>query len=306
MVLLRELDDAKDYPAVIHPVSSDSERQVRAHYTRADGTLNIDGYYYEMFGFTVKSSDFESGSSDSDSSGNDSCSSLGEGGENKVVIDPVAVELMFNASGNRLFPFYWSSSPRLIKGTRPGTLNEYERLAVSALSKFQKYARTSSLADLPFEDLRQVALDHHIQGVLLTYCLSNCQEHESIDFRNKMESADTSLSALEKEFAAAKSKFEEDLAAVKAEQEEKGELAEEKAKAKTQQEEASLNAEALTGRIEQLEVDGANQFDEGFKFSLEQVKVVFPDVDAVKLGELDSVNQIVERKIVPYAAPPSE
>ncbi|GAU32583.1 hypothetical protein TSUD_146970 [Trifolium subterraneum] len=278
---------------------------------------------------------------------------------------------MFDASGNHMFPFYWSSSPRLIKGTRHGTLNEYERLAVSALSKFQvlssaelisredkpqalgeymgqrsiipccslnpevkkgrksnllpslftkdldsldviiygfqKYARTSSLADLPFEDLRQVALDHHIQGVLLTYYLSNRQEHESIDFINKMESADTSLSALEKEFAAAKSKFEEDLAAVKAEQEDKvkaavkakddevvalkgklviveGELTEEKVKAKTQQEEASLNAEALTGWIEQLEVEGASQFDEGFKFALEQVKVVFPDVDAVKLG----------------------
>ncbi|GAU31254.1 hypothetical protein TSUD_149400 [Trifolium subterraneum] len=425
----------------------------------------------------------------------------GEGGENRVVIDPVAVELMFDASGNRLFPFYWSSSPRLIKGTRPGTLNEYEWLAVSVLSKFQvlssaelisredkpqalgeymgsmstisaqqraalvmkagaqkaeakraaasadamsqlmieesgvkstkrknsegsgripveikkvkvtvageeedegddeplkprrskgkglttlcsgeggssaankgngasipccslnpevkkgrksnlspslfskdldsldvinyrfqKYARTSSLADLPFEDLRQAALDHHIQGFLLTYYLSNLQEHESIDFINKMESTDTSLSALEKEFAAAKSKFEEDLAAVKAEQEEKvkvavkakndevaalkgklvtveGELAEEKAKVKTQQEEASLNAEALTGRIEQLEVEGASQFDEGFKFALEQVKVVFPNVDAAKLGELDSVNQIVEDEIVPYAAPPSE
>ncbi|GAU50491.1 hypothetical protein TSUD_26830 [Trifolium subterraneum] len=313
MVLLRELDGAKDYPLVIHPVGSDWERQVRAYYTRADGTLNIDGYYSEMFGFTIKSSDFESGTSDSDSdsSGNDSdCviisssefSSInpnnrslivadsvatistsikissrfttyefvstfrqavrvsGEGGENRVVIDTVAVgefvttvneqephyfymythvlqtlhlwlpfnsfecqllrvmnvapcqlhpnswaffkafqvacegldlvptagvffcffhvknvsphslisissqpnkgrfslyasnfkiyrdtfvrfrcgegfsEPMFDVSGNRLFPFYWSSSPRLIKGTRTSTLNEYERLAVSALS----------------------------------------------------------------------------------------------------------------------------------------------------------------------------
>ncbi|GAU30211.1 hypothetical protein TSUD_67630 [Trifolium subterraneum] len=649
MVLLRELDDAKDYPAVIHPLGSDWERQVRAHYTRADGTLNINGYYSEMFGFTVKSSDFESGSSDSDSdsdsSGNDSdCVIIsssefssknpnnhslivadsvatistsmeissrfttdefvstfrqvvqvsGEGGENRVVIDPVALgefvttvneqephyfymythvlqtlhlwlpfkffecqvlrvmnvapcqlhpnswaflkafqvacegldlvptsgvffsffhvkkvsphslisissqpnkgrfslyasnfknyrdtfvrfrcgegfpELMFDASGNHLFPFYWSSSPHLIKGTRPSTLNEYERLAVSTLSKFQvlssvelisredkprslgeymssmstisaqqratlvmkaraqkaeaeraaasadamsqlvveesgikstkrknsegpgripvaipkkmkvtvvgeeenedddeplkprrskgrgrkrnlspslftkdldsfdvvnygfqKYARTSSLSDLSSEDLKQAATDHHIQGALLTYYLSNRQEHESIDSRNKMESADTSLSALEKEFVAAKNKFEEDLAAVKAEQEEKvkaavkakkdevvvlkgklttveDELTEERAKAKIQQEEASLNVEALTGRIEKLEVQGASQFDERFKFALEQVKVAFPDVDVVKLGELDSINQIVEGKIVPYVLPPSE
>ncbi|GAU22790.1 hypothetical protein TSUD_142300 [Trifolium subterraneum] len=617
MVLLRELDDAKDYPAVIHLVGSDWERQVRAHYTRADITLNINGYYSEMFGFTIKSSDFESGSSDSDSDSSEqephyfymvmnvapcqlhpnswaflkafqvACEGLDlvptagvffcffhvknvsphslisiSSQPNKGRFSLYASnfknykdafvrfrcgerfpELMFDASRNRLFPFYWSSSPRLIKGTRTSTLNEYERLAVSALSKFQllssvelisredkpqplgeymgsmstisaqqraalvmkaraqkaeeeraaasadamsqlvveesgvkntkrknsegsgriptkipkkmkglglyflypheigmglgkpelygfgdgkirprpaplpclmkvtvvgeeededddeplkprrskgrgltslgsgeggssaatkgkeasisscplnpevkkgrksnlspslftkdldsfdvvnygfqKYARTSSLSDLPFEDLRQAALDHHVQGVMLTYYLSNRQEHESIDFRNKMESADTSLSALEKEFAAAKSKFAEDLAAVKAEQEEKvkaavkakedevmalkgklatveGELTEEKAKAKTQQEEASLNVEALIGRIEKLEVEGASQFDEGFKFALEQVKVAFPDVDAVKLGELDSVSQIVEGKIVPYVFPPSE
>ncbi|GAU29645.1 hypothetical protein TSUD_52970 [Trifolium subterraneum] len=525
MVLLRELDGAKDYPLVIHHVGSDWERQVRAHYTRADGTLNINGYYSEMFGFTVNSSDFESGSNDrdSDSSENDSdCVIISSvmnvapcqlhpnswaflkafqvACEGLDVVPTIGVffcffhvknvsphslisissqpnkgrfslyasnfknyrdtfvrfrcgegfpELMFDASGNRLFPFYWSSSPRLIKGTRTSTLNEYERLAVSTLSRFQvfssvelisredkpqslgeymaqqrvalvmkaraqrakaertaasadvmsrlvveesgvkntkrknleeygrvpveipkkrkrpcfpsnpearkgkknnlsanlftkdfdsfalvddgfqKYARTSSLSDLTFEDLRQAAMDHHIQGAMLTYYLSNRQELESIDFRNKMESADTSLSALEKEFIAAKCKFEEDLAAVKPEQEEKvkaavkakddevvalkekvktleGELTEEKTKAKTQQEEASLNVEALTARIERLEIEGASQFDDGFRFTMDQVKVAFPDVDAVKLGELDSVNQIVDGKNFPYVPPPSE
>ncbi|GAU48989.1 hypothetical protein TSUD_406740 [Trifolium subterraneum] len=481
MVLLRELDGAKDYPLVIHHVGSDWERQVRAHYTRANGTLNINGYYSEMFGFPVSSSDFESGDSDNDSdnSGNDSdCVIIsssefssknpnnrslivadsvatistsmeissrfttdefvstfrqavqvsGEGGENSVMIDPVAVgkfvttvneqephyfymdtfvrfrcgegfpELMFDASGNRLFPFYWSSSPRLIKGTRTSTLNEYERVAVSALRRFQvlssaelisrqnkpqslgeymasmstlsaqqraalrknreessripveilkrrknivvdeeevevedeplkskrmsrgrsrmslnfgeggsnlankgkvasshccpsnpeakkgkksnlsaslwtkdfdyfvvvdesfqKYARTSSLSDLSFEDLRQAAMDHHIQGAMLRR-----------------------VKTLE------------------------GELAEEKAKANTQREEASLNVEALTARIERLEIDGASQFDEGFRFALDQVKVVFPNVDAIKLGELDFVNQIVDGKIVPYVPHTSE
>ncbi|GAU32709.1 hypothetical protein TSUD_101300 [Trifolium subterraneum] len=330
-------------------------------------------------------------------------------------------ELMFDVSGDRLFPFYWSSSRRLINGTRTSTLNEHERLAVQIFSRSQvlgsaelvsrvnkplsleEYLASMStlstqqrsalvimaraqkaeaeradasanamsqlvveengvknskrknteesgripievpkrrkntvvveeedeVEDEPLKTRRQAALDHHIQGALLTYYLSNRQEHESIDFRNKMESAVTSLSALEKDFTAAKSKFEEDLAAVKAEQEEKvkaavkakedevvalkgkvatleGELIEERAKAKTQQEEASLNVEALTGRIEKLEVEGASQFDDGFKFALEQVKVTFPDVDAIKLGELDSVNQIVEGKIVPYVVPPSE
>ncbi|GAU46333.1 hypothetical protein TSUD_28500 [Trifolium subterraneum] len=557
MVLLRELDDAKDYPAVIHHVGSDWERQVRAHYTRADGTLNINGYYSEMFGFTVKSSDFESGSSDNDSSGNDSdCVIIsssessstnpnnrslivadsvatistsmeissrfttdkfvstfrqavqvsGEGGENWVVIDLVALgevmnvapcqlhpnswaflkafqdacegldlvptagvffcffhvknvsphslisissqpnkgrfslyasnfknyrdtfvrfrcgegfpELMFDAFGNRLFPFYWSSSPRLIKGTRTSTLNEYERLAVSALSKFQvlssvelisredkpqsfgeymgeaalvlkarpqkaeaerasastdvmsqlvvkesgvkntkrknsegsgripveipkkikvtvvdeeedededeplklrrtskgrglafpgeggsnvaakgkgassqccpsnpearkgrksnlsaslftkdfdsfglvdegfqKYARTSHLSELTFEDPRQAAMDHHIQ-------------------------ADNGLSALENEFAAAKSKFDEDLAAVKAEQEQKMKAKDDEMTAlkgnvkalegelrvATQgKEEASQKVDALTAKVDALEMDMASQYDDGFR-----------------------------------------
>ncbi|GAU32750.1 hypothetical protein TSUD_323180 [Trifolium subterraneum] len=499
-----------------------------------------------MFGFTVKSSDFESGTSDSDSdsdsSGHDSdCVIIsssefssrnpnnrslivvsGEGGESRVVIDPVAVgefvttineqephyfymythviqtlnlwlpfnsfecqilrvmnvapcqlhpnsweflkafqiscewegfpELMFDAAGNRLFPFYWSSAPRLIKGTRVDTLNEYERQAVAAFTKFHvmssgellarenkpnslgeymssmstlsaqqravlvlkarvqraeaerapasadvmtqlvveesgvkstkrknpeesgripieitkkmknivvdeeeaeieddplkfrrvskgrgltslhsgaggsnKYARTSHLYELTFEDLRQATMNHHIQGALLTYYLSNRQELESIDFKNKMESADNSLSALERELAAAKSKFEEDLAAVKAEQEQKvkaavkakydevialkgkvkaleGELA----MATQGKEEASQKVDTLTAKVDALEMDVASQYDDGFRFSLDQVKVAFPDVGAVKLGELDYVNQIVDGNIVAYMPPSSE
>ncbi|GAU42323.1 hypothetical protein TSUD_25490 [Trifolium subterraneum] len=72
MVILRDLSDAKDYPLEFPRVGSDWERQVHAHYTRADGTLNTSGYFAELFGFHVNSSDFESGSSDSESSGNGS------------------------------------------------------------------------------------------------------------------------------------------------------------------------------------------------------------------------------------------
>ncbi|GAU35507.1 hypothetical protein TSUD_155380 [Trifolium subterraneum] len=73
MVILRDLSDARDYPLEIPSVGSDLERQVRSHYTRADGTLNTSDYFTELSGFQVNSSDLESGSSDSDSdsSGND-------------------------------------------------------------------------------------------------------------------------------------------------------------------------------------------------------------------------------------------
>ncbi|GAU39169.1 hypothetical protein TSUD_147910 [Trifolium subterraneum] len=611
MVILRKLDGAKDYPLVIHPVGSDWERQVRAHYTRADGTLNINGYYFEMFVFTVKSSDFESGTSDSDSdsSGNDSdCVIIspsefgsknhnnrylivadsiatistsmeissrfttdefvstfrqavqvsGEGGENRVAIVPVVVgkfmttvneqephyfymyihvlqtlnlwltfnsfecqilrvmnvtpcqlhpnswaflkafqiacewldvvptagiffcffhvknvsphslvsissqpnkerfslyaskfknyrdtfvrfrcregfpELIFDASGDRLLPFYWSSVPRLIKGTRVDTLIEYERQAVAAFSRFhvmssgeliareskpnslgeymsymstllaqqraalvlkaraqraeaertaasanamaqldgsntmakdkltccpsnpelkkgkksnlsaslwtkdfdsfsvvnesfQKYARTSSLSDHDFEDLRQAAMDHHIQGAILSYYLSTHQEHDTIEAMNKMESAENGLSALEKEYAVVKGKFEQDLAAAKAGQEEAvkvtvkakdDEVIALKGKVKALEceldvetqgkEEASQKVDTLTAKVDALEMDVASQYDDGFRFSQDQVKVAFPDVDAVKLGELDSVNQIVDGKIVAYVRPAFE
>ncbi|GAU50312.1 hypothetical protein TSUD_136080 [Trifolium subterraneum] len=472
MVLLRELDDAKDYPLVIHPVGSDWERQVRAHYTRADGTLNINSYYYEMFGFTVNSSD-----SNSDSSWNDSdCviispskfSSKNPNNRSLIVAVSVATISTSMETSSRftsaefvstLRQAVQVSAPRLIKGTQVDTLNEYERQAVAAFSRFhvmtsgeliarenkphslreymlveeggakgtkrknqedstrisleipkkkrqlitirqegedtddqplkskrvprnkssvppnsgeggsstmakeklpfitycpsnpelkkgkksnlsaslwtkdfdsysvvnesfQKYARTSSLSDLDFEDLRQATMDHHIQGAMLSYYLSTHQD--TIEARNKMESADNGLSALGKEYATAKSKFEEDMAAVMAGQEEavkaavkakddevialkgrvktlKGEFA----VATKGKEEASQKVDTLTAKVDTLELDVASQYNDGFKFAVDQMKVVFPEVDIVKLDELDSLNQIVDGKLVPFVPPAS-
>ncbi|MCI85758.1 hypothetical protein A2U01_0107037, partial [Trifolium medium] len=33
---------------------------------------------------------------------------------------------------------------------------------------------------------------------------------------------------------------------------------------------------------------------------LEQLKIVFPDLDEAKLGELDGLNKIVDGKLVPF------
>ncbi|GAU38580.1 hypothetical protein TSUD_322570 [Trifolium subterraneum] len=484
MVLLRELDGAKDYPLVIHLVGSDWERQVRAHYTRADETINIGGYYYEMFGFTVKSSDFEFGTSDidSDSSGNDSdcviisssefsstnhnnCSLIvadfvatistsmeissrfttdefistfrqavrvsGESGENRVMIDPVALgefvttvneqephyfymythvlqtlhlwllfnsfecqilwvmnvapcqlhpnswaflkafqvacevvnlikddflcmlptsrtigtplsvfvvgkgfpELMFDVSGNRLFHFYWSSSPRLIKGTRTSTLNEYERLAVSTLSKFQVL---SSVELISREDKPQSLGEY--MGSISTF---SAQQRAALNTKRKNpeESGRISIEILKKrknvvvdeeeaeiedeplkgnEFPpndvhptlrrgregkatspplecsgegirCGKSKFEEDLTAVKAKQKQNVKAAvkakddevialKEKVKvlegeldmATQGKEEASQKVDTLIAKVDALEMDVASQYDDGFRFTLDQ------------------------------------
>ncbi|MCI29674.1 hypothetical protein A2U01_0050883, partial [Trifolium medium] len=36
------------------------------------------------------------------------------------------------------------------------------------------------------------------------------------------------------------------------------------------------------------------------QFALEQLKIVFPDLDESKLGGLDTLNKIVDGKLVPY------
>ncbi|MCI87871.1 hypothetical protein A2U01_0109156, partial [Trifolium medium] len=37
-----------------------------------------------------------------------------------------------------------------------------------------------------------------------------------------------------------------------------------------------------------------------FQFALEQMRIVFPEIDAAKLGEMDSTHTIVDGKLVPY------
>ncbi|MCI42653.1 hypothetical protein A2U01_0063890 [Trifolium medium] len=43
------------------------------------------------------------------------------------------------------------------------------------------------------------------------------------------------------------------------------------------------------------------RYDYGFQFALEQLQIVFPDLDDAKLGELDALNMIVDGKLVLFA-----
>ncbi|GAU38038.1 hypothetical protein TSUD_274400 [Trifolium subterraneum] len=604
MVLLRELSGAKDYPLVIHHVGSDWERQVRAHYTRADGILNVDGYYSEMFGFSVKSSDFESAGSDSnsDSSGNDndcviiSPSSFnsknpnnrslivadsvatistsmetsyrfisdqfvstfrkvikvsGSNSENHVMVDPVAEgeyvttvnnqephyfymythvlqtlklwlaftafesqvlrvmnvapcqlhpnswtfmkafeiacehleivltagiffcffqvkndtfvrfrcgegcpELMFVEPGKPLFPFYWSSTTRLIRGTKVKTLNEYERESVKFLARFNVMGSNdlitrehkpqslgeymSSMSTLSAKERATLVLKEREQkaqaavvatfadamaqllveeseghdpeeplkrkkmprnsGLLPPHSGGSSQGHadleavaketppfinccpanpelktskkgnspssfwakdfdslslvdegfqryvnpsalaDAIDARNKMEAEDESLSSLEKEYAATKTKLEGGLKEMKAGRDEavkgavkakEGEWAQERkafvdeiaslkeksrsleeqlASATKERDEANSRREeinVLTTKVGNLELELGTQYDDRFKFVVKHMKFVFPEVEPAKLDELDTLNQIVDGKLVPYTPPDS-
>ncbi|MCI98240.1 hypothetical protein A2U01_0119543, partial [Trifolium medium] len=57
---------------------------------------------------------------------------------------------------------------------------------------------------------------------------------------------------------------------------------------------------ALDELVEGLQIEVRARYDTVFQFALEQLKIVFPDLDEVKLGELDALNKIVDGKLVPF------
>jgi hypothetical protein len=57
----------------------------------------------------------------------------------------------------------------------------------------------------------------------------------------------------------------------------------------------------LTSEKETMEENLGLQFEEGFKYALDQVKVLFPDIDHARLGEADAMLRIEGDKLFPYA-----
>jgi hypothetical protein len=73
MVILRDLSEANDGDFTQTPrVGTPFQRQVRAHFTRADGSLNHRGYFSELLGLSISSSDLDSNSGDDNSSSGNS------------------------------------------------------------------------------------------------------------------------------------------------------------------------------------------------------------------------------------------
>ncbi|MCI41697.1 hypothetical protein A2U01_0062931, partial [Trifolium medium] len=63
---------------------------------------------------------------------------------------------------------------------------------------------------------------------------------------------------------------------------------------------------ALEEEVEGLKKSVAIQYDEGFQFSLDQVKVLFPDIDKERLGEANAMKSIKGDKLVDYVPPVEE
>jgi chromosome segregation ATPase len=185
---------------------------------------------------------------------------------------------------------------------------------------------------------------HELKGLLLNYALATRQRQEVAAANDKMALVDKNLASIEKEYAATKENILAELELLKSQHtEELSKLAkaheQELEKAKKDQDVAMKTAKALQEDLtvkeghlatiakdnetalselaslrqekekwesekESLEENIGAQYEEGFSCALEQVKVLFPDIDQARLGEADAMLKIDGGKLVPF--PPVE
>jgi hypothetical protein len=184
----------------------------------------------------------------------------------------------------------------------------------------------------PTDELLKMALGHELKGLLLNYALAACQRAEITTVKEKEALVGKNLTVLEEDLNATKEKLQGEVETLeKGCEEEISKLVkaheEELAKAKKEQEAAMKTAKTLqdsdnakdneaalselatlrqenkkwVSEKENLEENVGLQYDEGFKYALDQVKVVFPDIDHARLGEADAMLKIDGGKLVPYA-----
>jgi hypothetical protein len=177
-----------------------------------------------------------------------------------------------------------------------------------------------------------MALGHELKGLLLNYALAARQRAEITTVKEKEALVGKNLTVLEEDLNATKEKLQGEVETLeKGCEEEISKLVkaheEELAKAKKEQEAAMKTAKTLqdsdnakdneaalselatlrqenkkwVSEKENLEENVGLQYDEGFKYALDQVKVVFPDIDHARLGEADAMLKIDGGKLVPYA-----
>jgi hypothetical protein len=191
------------------------------------------------------------------------------------------------------------------------------------------------------DELMRLALGYELKGLLLNYALASRQRVELATAKERETLVEKNLAILEDDVEAAKEKCEGDVRALKKKSEEEiakltKDHEEELAKANRDRESAvktmnvaqgSLNAkderikalvkdnEAAFAELAILrqekakwesEKDGleatiGEQYEEGFQFALDQVKVLFPDIDKDLLGKADAMLTIEGDKLVPHA-----
>ncbi|WJX33912.1 hypothetical protein P8452_22076 [Trifolium repens] len=190
------------------------------------------------------------------------------------------------------------------------------------------------------DELARMAHSYELKGLLLNYALASCQKAELSIAKENEALVEKNLANLEKDVKAAKERCEGDLKTLKEKHAEEvanltkkyeGELAaakrdkeslfktmntvqagmnakDERLKALAQENETAL-AELETLKQEKvkwgsekdnLEVMIGEQYDEGFQFALDQVKILFPDLDPDILGKTDAMSTIEGDKLIPH------
>jgi hypothetical protein len=178
------------------------------------------------------------------------------------------------------------------------------------------------------EELMRLALGYELKGLLLNYALASRQRAELSNAKEKAALVEKNLVTLEEDVKAAKERCEGDVKALKERNEEEvakltkkhqGELAKAKKdheyvvetkdariKALAKDNEAALSELAALRQEKakwESEKDGleatiGEQYEEGFQLALDQVKVLFPDIDKDLLGKADAMLVIDGGKLV--------
>ncbi|KAK2435432.1 hypothetical protein QL285_020489 [Trifolium repens] len=191
------------------------------------------------------------------------------------------------------------------------------------------------------DELARMALGYELKGLLLNHALASRQKAELSIAKDKEALVEKTLANLEKDVKAAKErcegdlktlrdkhvgeiadmikKHEEELATAKRDKETviqtmnvvQGSLEakDEQIRALTKDNEAtftelaSLRQEKENWGAEKDNLEAAigEQYEEGFQFALEQVKVLFPGIDQDVLGKADAMLTIEGDKLVPHA-----
>ncbi|MCH97723.1 hypothetical protein A2U01_0018719, partial [Trifolium medium] len=212
---------------------------------------------------------------------------------------------------------------------------EFIEKELNMVGDMSRFAATS------VEDLQKKTLGHGLKSLLLNYLLSARQEQEVLEAKKKIEIVDKNLASIEKTYTATKDKLGKEIEDLKAShQSEISKLHKEHvdkldqvkenyaAEVKKLEEDATARGElvfkltkerddavsslellkqekaGLEGYVNTLQESIALQYEDGFRYALEQVKVLFPDIDGERLGEADALNKIEDGKLVPYVPPP--
>ncbi|KAK2443708.1 hypothetical protein QL285_014789 [Trifolium repens] len=178
------------------------------------------------------------------------------------------------------------------------------------------------------EELARLSMGYELKGILLNHALASRQKLAVSAAEENMKVIRRELDIMEEKVKATQEKFVADMEVAKAESKKALDDLEEKLKDDHAAEvkalkKASAGKDAYIKELSEdrdvlqkekarwaeekmsLEESIGAHFDEGFNFAVEQVKVLFPDIDAKRLGEASALMVIKDGQLVPYV-PPSD